>query len=678
MALFSRVRSVKPASVSTSAPLTNSRRVSRFSWRLLVLLLGGVALIDFGAMTLRRGYQPLRPSVVLPNVPQLQELRALAAENPQNPEIHLTLAQSYLHYKYYLSARDEFDQALKQGADEWEVRTGRAEAALAVQRSDAAAQDMERMLQIRPNRLETYLALAEAQQHADDWPAALKTLDRVPLGPDHLPRTEGDPPANAELLATAYSHIDAWERAITLIQSCLAVAPARQSARIMMGKALHATGKKTEAIPFLHEAVQIAPKNAELQYMLGTAYQARHQPGDDDRAFARFQLALMADHKHGAATLALAQEMDRRGMKAAAADGYQLAYQLGMEGNTPLLRSGDLLMQIGQKEEGHYRRGLYYESIAQPELALKEYYQLNKMHSYCRSSYIHIARAYGAMHQPTKTMAYLRLAQQHDPLKAKELEWSVIQAYGELRNETVRIDALRAMVARNDKDSNEARYQLATAADTAGNFDEAVRWFHECIAHAPEDGVFRNDLGKILLQHRNDLANLKEAVDQLEAAVRLAPDNNEAFYYLGLAYGYLDRKDDAVLALRHAVDLMPEDGEGYQTLATALNRDGKKQEATEALTVFRNFEDFQKARETLAARCKRQPNDPENQQRLAEFHMRAHEYPSAIERFRLCLKLKPDNRAARARLAEACGYLGRRTEQREQLALLQSNAQGAQ
>ncbi len=674
MASFHRARGVPRKSVAVSGDVSTARPPARLTWKSAVLLLLVAALANLGAMSLLHRRKPLQPSVVLPNVSQLQELRILTAENDDKAEFHLTLAQSYLHFKHYLSARDEFAQALKRGADEWTIRTGDAEAALAVQRSDAAAQDMERMLQMRPARLETYLALAETQQHADDWPGAQKTLDRIPRDSDRLPKADGDRLSNAELLAIGYSHIDAWDKALPLIQACLKIEPTRQSARIILGKTLYATGRQIEAIPFLLEGVKVAPKNAELQYLLGTTYQTRKQPGDNDRAFACFQMALLADEKHGAATLALAKELDRRGIKAPAAVGYQRAYKLGMEGNTPLLRSGDLLMQIGQKEEGHYRRGLYFESVGKPDLAVKEYFQLNKMHSYCRSSYIHIARAYGAMHQPEKTLKYLRMAQQHDPERAKELDWSVIQAYGDIRNEKVRLDALRAIVARNDKDSNEARYQLATSADTAGNFDEAVRWLHECIQNEPNDGVFRTDLGKILLQQRSDPAKLREATQQLEQAVRLSPDNYESFYYLGLVYSYQDRKDEAILALRHAVDLQPEDGEGYQTLALALNRAGKKAEATDALAIFRSFEDFQKARETLAARCKRQSADPEAQRRMAEFHMKAHEYLAAIERYKKCLTLQPDNRKARARLAEACGYMGHREEQKEQLALLSQHA----
>ena len=677
MTSFHRARRVNSAPSPAVTALPNTRRVSRLSWRLIAVLAGVAIMADFGATFLLRGQQRLQPSVVLPNVPQLQDLRIMAAGAAKSPELHLTLAQSYLHYKHYLSARDEFDQALRQGADEWTVRTGRAEAALAVHRSDVAAQDMERMLQMRPNRLETYLALAETQQHTDDWLGAQKTLDRVPLGKNSLPLTEGDPLANAELLATAYSHLDAWDKAMALSRSCLQAEPQRVSAHIILGKALHATGRKVEAIPYLLAGVRLAPENAEMQYLLGTAYQARKEAGDDDRAFACFQAALLADGKHGGATLALARELDRRGMKAAAATGYQRASDLGMEGHKPLLRSGDLLMQIGEKEEGHYRRGLYFEGTQHPELAVKEYFQLNKMHSYCRSSYIHIARAYAAMHQPAKNIAYLRLAQQHDPTRAKELDWSLVQAYGDSRNEAGRLDTLHAMIARNDPASNEARYQLATNADTSGRSADAVHWLRECILHEPNDGVFHSDLGKVLLQQRSDPVKLKEATAELEKAVRLSTDNYEAFYYLGLAYSYVDRTEDAILALRHAIDLQPEDGEGYQTLATALKRIGKKAEAADALGVFQNFEDFQKARETLAARCKSRPMDPKNQQHLAEFHMRAHEYSAAIERYSKCLALQPGNRGARARLAEACGYMGRREDQRQQLALLKQNPGGA-
>ena len=658
-------------------------RPARSFWRiglLLVLLIAVAILVDFGIMTALRGRNAAPVSAVIPSTPHLQELRALTASNPNDKDLHLALGYAYLDLQHYGSARAEFDAALRLGADEWKARTGRTRANLALERSDLADVDLQRLIQLRPRVLETYLTLEEVRQHADDWPGAHKILDQIPARPDGLPDVEADPFLAADLLATAYSHLDDWTRTLALVNACLKQQPGNIGSRVMLGKALHATGKKVEAIPYLTEGIKAAPKNAELYYLLGTAYQTRNQKDDSDRALYCFQTTVQLDDKHGAATLALAKECDRRAPTAAPADrdklkgvaayAYVRAAKLGMEGHKPFLRSGDLMLELGNREEGWYRRGLYYENTGHPELAVIEYEKLTHLHDCCRSGYIHLARVYGAMHQPAKALDFLLKAQQLEPAKAAQLKWSVIQAYGQMPDGTPRLKMLKDIAAEKSSDSEEAAFQLADIAEKEGKYPEAMEWLQRCIEMRPEDGIYRWHLGKILLEHREDPANLKAAIRHLEVAVRTAPDEYNAFYYLGLADTYSGNYDDAVLALRHIIDIQPENGEGYQTLAQALTKAGRKDEAKDALVMFRQFEDFQQARETLAARCKRNPKDPEAQRRMAEFHMRAHEYTPAVERFQQCLTLQPDNRQARLRIAEALGYLGRREEQKAQLALL--------
>ncbi|HLK57169.1 MAG TPA: tetratricopeptide repeat protein [Chthonomonadaceae bacterium] len=655
--------------------ILQTRRGVKFSWRILLFLVVLAILVDLGGMALWNGRKSAHISAVLPNVPDLHELRALVRDDPKNKDLHLLLAQSYLHYKHYLSARSEYDQALQLGADEWAVRSGRAQANRALARTDLLEQDLTRMIAMRPALMETYLTLAEERQYADDLAGAKRILDQIPRDHDGLPQGDGpDRLANAELLATAYSHLDAWDDVHKLIAQCLQIDPKRLSSHIILGKTLHATGKRADAIPYLLEGVKAAPKNAELQYLLGTAYQARKQSGDEDRAFVCLQNAVHLDERHGAATLALAEECDRRGLKEPAAFAYMQAFKLGMEGAVPMLRSGELLLQAGNKEEGWYREGVYYETIHQPELALKEYTNLTTLHSCCRSGYIHLARVYGLINNPQKELECLHKAQELDPARAKELEWSIVDALNEERDDEGCARVLKGIETRGGKEADEAAYQLAVLADHTGKTDEAIQWMRRCVASQPKDGVFHRELGRLLLEQRGDSAKLQAAIPQLETAVQLAPEDYNAFYELGRAYSYANNLDDAILALRHAVDLQPESGEGYQALGQALNRAGQKQEASDILATFQRFEDFEKTRETLEARCKRNPTDAEAQRRTAEFHMRAHEYLAAVGRYRKCLALQPENRQARARLAEALGYLGRREEQRAQLAVL--NAPG--
>jgi len=86
--------------------------------------------------------------------------------------------------------------------------------------------------------------------------------------------------------------------------------------------------------------------------------------------------------------------------------------------------------------------------------------------------------------------------------------------------------------------------------------------------------------------------------------------------------------------------------------------------------VFERFELFKQAREIVVARCKREPRNAFARKNKADFHMRAHESAAAIDEYKIYLALKPDDRQARARLAEALSDMGRRDEQRTQLAIL--------
>jgi tetratricopeptide (TPR) repeat protein len=661
------VGAVKPARskpVSSSSPL--------FRWLKLALVVILAAVLLDAAVILFRGKPQPTTSILLPNIAQLPELRTLARENPRSADLHLALAHVFLDNKHYLSAQEEFSTALNAGAEEWGTRKGRAQANIALERNDLAETDILRLIELRPHRLETYLSLAEVRQDSDLWKEAEKALDSVPRDGNGLPDVEGykDRLESAELLATAYNHLDRWDRALALANLCLKQEPQRLSTHILMGKTLHGAGRMAEAIPYLIEGVKASPNNAEMLYLLGSAYQKRHAPGDADKAAVCFQKTVTLDSKHGAATLEVAHEAERRKAWGPAAFAYQRAHKLGMEGPHLILRSAEMILKTGNREEGWYRRGLYYEATARPDLALVEYTRLTTLHDSCRSGYIHMSHAYMGMHRYDKALEYLRKAQQAAPATAKQLDWLILDAMGELKQENERIKLLTNIIQEGGDDGNEAAYQLAKIQDRAGIRPEAEKWYRFCTQAAPKDAVFHRELGIFLLQERQDPSRLQAAVHELETAAQLDPEDHDAIYHLGLAYSYSGNHEEALLAIRHAIDLQPEVGEGYQTLASVLTDAGRRSEAAAVQEIFKRYARFSETRETLQARCKREPRNPQVHLKMAEFHMYAHEYQAAIARFRLCLALQPGNRQARARLAEACGNMGRRDEQRLELAIL--------
>src|SRR5262249_22411985 len=138
-------------------------------------------------------------------------------------------------------------------------------------------------------------------------------------------------------LATAYSQALDWGHALSIIDRCERLAPGQATPRIMKGKALHAMGCRSEAVPFLADGVKAAPGSAELQYLLGTAYQSRARADDLDRAYACFLKAIELDHNHAASWYELARIEERLGHFLRASTAYQNAYTLGVEGPRPLL-----------------------------------------------------------------------------------------------------------------------------------------------------------------------------------------------------------------------------------------------------------------------------------------------------------------------------------------------------
>lgn len=664
-------------SKTTKTEKTTNATISSKNNRLRVLLfliiaVGVASLVNFTLLQTYFKPKIMPASVILEDTQPFRELRTIAKENPKNSEVQLALGQEFLRQGHYLSACEAFDDAEKAGADVWKVRSGRAQANIKVERYLRADQDLVELIKLRPDILETYLSLAEVRLRADERAEAFKILESYPRDNKKMPMPS-DKLTNmevAELLATSYSHLDRWDKTKELIELCLKQDPKRMSSRIMLGSVLYHTGKKVEAIPYLVEAVKNAPNNAELAYLLAMCYQARNGSGDLDRAGLLLQAAVSFNDKHGAATLAIAKELERRKQYAAAGFAYRRAFQLGMEGPQLLLRSGNMMLKAEKNEEGWYRRGLYFEAIEKPELALKEYENLTKKHDSCRSGFMHIARAYTAMEKHEKALLYLRKAQKMAPARAKELDWTVIDALGQTKSDTERIGILKSIVAEGGKDGSEAMYQLAKISDGAGKSDEAEDWLRKCVAYDPKDSVFRTELGRLFLSQRGKPEKLKAATSELEEAVRLDPTNYNAVYGLGLAYLYADNIDQAILTLRHAVDIRPETGEAYQSLATAFNKANRKQEAAEAMELFKTYQSFNLTRDDLQARCKREPKNPRVQQRMAEFHIWAHEYNEAIVRYEKVLAIEPNNRQARSRIAEACGYMGRREDQKKHLALL--------
>jgi len=105
--------------------------------------------------------------------------------------------------------------------------------------------------------------------------------------------------------------------------------------------------------------------------------------------------------------------------------------------------------------------------------------------------------------------------------------------------------------------------------------EAALRAFAQAVALAPEHPLARLHLGRLLCELGND----REAIEELEAAVALAPRSIEPLYALAVAHIATDRTREAIAALRRTIEIDKNFLDGYLNLAELLTTVGRLDDA---------------------------------------------------------------------------------------------------
>jgi Flp pilus assembly protein TadD len=184
----------------------------------------------------------------------------------------------------------------------------------------------------------------------------------------------------------------------------------------------------------------------------------------------------------------------------------------------------------------------------------------------------------------------------------------------------------------------------------------------ECTA---DNARVRQYLGIAYLQE----GSLKEGVEELQKAVRLAPAQVDLRNQLGEALSDVGKLDEAAVQYREALALDPQSPQVHTNLGLVFYRQGKNEEAKrEYLQALRLDQDFLPAHVNAAALCFATGDDAgaiEHSQRVLDFQPNATDsemciamslrrqghLDEAIRRIRHVLELKPEDRVARDELA---------------------------
>ena len=140
-----------------------------------------------------------------------------------------------------------------------------------------------------------------------------------------------------------------------------------------------------------------------------------------------------------------------------------------------------------------------------------------------------------------------------------------------------------------DAQSAPIRHQFAIVLSAANRNQEAIEQLEAACRLAPQEGEYVYALGLAW----NEAGNSAKSIEALERAVRLDPRNNRAWYNLGLARNGAGQMDAALEALNRAETLEPTSPRIPYARATILAKAGRSREARSAaqlaLTLDPNF-----------------------------------------------------------------------------------------
>jgi len=135
----------------------------------------------------------------------------------------------------------------------------------------------------------------------------------------------------------------------------------------------------------------------------------------------------------------------------------------------------------------------------------------------------------------------------------------------------------RAMAA--FPENNDLLYDYGLFLDTAGRTDEAMSVMQEVIKRQPSHGEALNYVG---YSWADKSIHLDKALEYIQRAVKLKPDNGYIQDSLGWVYYRLGRIEEAREALERAVELAEDDPAIYDHLGDVYLELGRKDDAVEA------------------------------------------------------------------------------------------------
>ncbi len=197
-------------------------------------------------------------------------------------------------------------------------------------------------------------------------------------------------------------------------------------------------------------------------------------------------------------------------------------------------------------------------------------------------NWVNAPRGYGAGAEAAKFRLIRRL------MKSSEIIFLFPHLYSQAKRGKQAIEAANQAlkIAQNDDRRINAKLSLATAQQMAGEYVSAEATLRELLKESPQNPVALNNLGYFLVERD---AKLNEALDLINAAVKLNPANPSYLDSLGWAYFKLGKFDEAEKYLKEALRFDSSSSTINEHLGDVHQKQGKSDLAKSAWQKALNF-----------------------------------------------------------------------------------------
>lgn len=259
-----------------------------------------------------------------------------------------------------------------------------------------------------------------------------------------------------------------------------------------------------------------------------------------------------------------------------------------------------ILKSVPQRSDLHHIAGLAYEGMKDDEAALRHFMKVEPGSRFYEDAVVHISYIYQQNEKIQEAISYLEgiveqypdneefmlfLGTLYEDLESYEKAEEIFKKGIALDKDNVKlhfrlgvtydkwdkkekcIKQMKQVIRLDPKHANALNYLGYTYAEMGKNLDEAERLVKEAMKVKPNDGYITDSLGWVY--YKKGL--YEKALEFLEKAVSLVPDDPTMLEHLGDAHLQLGNKSDALKFYKMSLDKKGEKEKSKETLEKKIN-----------------------------------------------------------------------------------------------------------